>query len=109
MRNIVAGHEAADEFEFAELALGIDTELFTGPTGGESTSERAARLAAAHDILNDLMRTDPDLADHAARLLAEASTDPFIDITGSHVAVLLGGTPRMGKAGLVRLLGRVAA
>ncbi|TDU05406.1 hypothetical protein EDD99_3917 [Streptomyces sp. 846.5] len=109
MRNIVAGHEAADEFEFAELALGIDTELFTGPAGGESAPERAARLAAAHDILNDLAHTDPDLADHAARLLAEAAADRFTEMTSPHVALLLGGTPRMGKAGMVRLLGQVAA
>ena len=107
MRNIVAGHEAADEFEFAELALGIDTELFTGPAGGESASERAARLAAARDILDDLRRTAPDLAEHAARLLIEADMDRFI--SGTQLAALLGGIPGTGKAGIVRLLGQVAA
>jgi hypothetical protein len=107
MRNIVAGHEAADEFEFAELALGIDTELFTGPAGGESASERAARLAAARDILDDLRRTAPDLAEHAAQLLIEADMDRFI--SGTHLAALLGGIPGTGKAGIVRLLGQVAA
>ena len=109
MRNIVAGHQAADEFEFAELALGIDTELFAGPAGGESATERTARLAAAHDILNDLYRTDPDLADHAARILAESSADHFIVTVCPHVAVLLSYTQRAGKVGAVRLLGSVAA
>jgi hypothetical protein len=109
MRNIVAGHEAADEFEFAELALGIDTELFTGPAAGESVPERAARLAAARDILDDLRRTAPDLAEHAARLLIEANMDRSISGTSPHLAALLGGIPGTGKAGIVRLLGQVAA
>lgn len=101
MRNIVAGHRAADEFEFAELALGIDTELFAGPAGGESAPERAARLAAAHDILTDLYRTDPDLADHAARILAESSADHFIRTAFPDVAVLLSDPQRAGRSGTV--------
>ncbi|MHA6762013.1 hypothetical protein [Streptacidiphilus sp. PAMC 29251] len=109
MRNIVAGHEAADEGEFAELALGIDTELFTGPSGGESDLERAARLAAASDILEDLRRTAPDLADHADGLLGAANPGRFIEVAYPDVAALLASRPRSGKVGRTRLLGQVAA
>src|SRR5581483_5727006 len=73
MRTIVSGQHAASPEEFAELALGIDTELFTGPADGETPEERAARLDAAADILADLWRTDPELAAYASRLLAPGS------------------------------------
>ncbi|MFB7669545.1 hypothetical protein ACFC1R_37525 [Kitasatospora sp. NPDC056138] len=72
MESIVAGQRAANVDEFAELALGVDVELFTGPTGPESLADRAARLDAAHDILAVLRRETPELATYAARLLKSA-------------------------------------
>lgn len=55
MRTFVAGQEAASEAEFAELALGIDVELFRGPLTPERAAERAAREDAARDVLADLV------------------------------------------------------
>ncbi|MFF7452895.1 hypothetical protein [Kitasatospora sp. NPDC008115] len=74
MRSIVAGQTALTEDEFAELALGVDsdfTRLFTG-VPGESETERSARMDAAADIVADLRREDPALAAYAERLLSTA-------------------------------------
>ncbi|GGV04338.1 hypothetical protein GCM10010495_15080 [Kitasatospora herbaricolor] len=71
MRSIVAGRYAANSLEFAELALGVDVELFAG-VPGESASERAARLDAAEGMLADLYREDPELAAYAHSLLNTA-------------------------------------
>ena len=71
MRSIVAGQYAADRFEFAELALGVDVELFAG-VAGESACERAARLDAAEGMLADLYREDPELAAYAHVLMVTA-------------------------------------
>ncbi|MFC5666169.1 hypothetical protein ACFP3U_24740 [Kitasatospora misakiensis] len=71
MRLIIAGQTAADEDEFAELALGVDEQLFAG-VAGEGEIERAARLDAAHAMLADLRREDPELATYAERLLRSA-------------------------------------
>ncbi|MEU4583695.1 hypothetical protein AB0F92_16645 [Kitasatospora aureofaciens] len=74
MRSIVAGQTALDEDEFAELALGVDSEftrLFTG-VPGESEVEREARMDAAAHIVADLRREDPVLAAYAERLLSVA-------------------------------------
>jgi len=75
VRTFVAGQEAADASEFAELALGvnlgIDVELFAG-VPGESAMERAARLDAAADILADLEQEAPVLAAYAASLMRMA-------------------------------------
>ncbi|MFB8169362.1 hypothetical protein ACFC60_15590 [Kitasatospora purpeofusca] len=63
-----------NEDEFAELALGVDsdfTRLFTGMPG-ESETEREARTDAAADVLVDLHREDPALAAFAERLLSAA-------------------------------------
>ncbi|MFE5137861.1 hypothetical protein ACFRDV_09290 [Streptomyces fagopyri] len=68
MRNIVAGHEAVTPAEFAELAFGIDLELFTGP-GRESELERMARLDVAREVLMELRESDPQAAAYAAFLL----------------------------------------
>lgn len=68
MRSIVAGQYAADSQEFAELALGVDEELFAGVAGEDEVS-RAARLDAARDVLADLYREDRELAAYAQRLL----------------------------------------
>ncbi|MFJ5608413.1 hypothetical protein ACIQCJ_03400 [Streptomyces sp. NPDC093221] len=67
MRSIVAGHVAVTATEFVELALGTPLDLWLG-VEGESGMERAARLAAAGDILAD----DPGLPDRATRIAAEA-------------------------------------
>lgn len=56
MRTFVAGQEAFDDLEFAELALGIDVDLFRGPLVFEADDERAAREDAARDVLADLMQ-----------------------------------------------------
>lgn len=53
MRTFVGHHEAWDDFEFEELAYGIDRDLFLG-SPDETGEERAARLDAARDILADL-------------------------------------------------------
>ncbi|MER5350694.1 hypothetical protein ABT093_10215 [Kitasatospora sp. NPDC002551] len=74
MRSIVAGQTALTEDEFAELALGVDsdfTRLFAG-VSGESEMEREARMDAAAGVLVDLRREDPVLAGYAERLLSMA-------------------------------------
>lgn len=68
MKTIVAGHEAVTATEFAELALGIDLELFTG-SAAESTMDRAARLDVAHEVLAELRESDPETAAYAESLL----------------------------------------
>ncbi|MEU3494432.1 hypothetical protein ABZ747_13195 [Kitasatospora cineracea] len=71
MKSIVAGQRAANEDEFAELALGVDSELFAG-VSGETAIEREARLDVAYEVLADLHREDPELAAYAERLLKSA-------------------------------------
>jgi hypothetical protein len=82
MKDIVSGQRVVSRQEFAELALGIDTELFIGPADGETATERAARLDAASDILAELWRTDPELAAYASRLMAPGSVLPLL---GGHL------------------------
>ncbi|MGY5044802.1 hypothetical protein ACWDE0_03945 [Streptomyces sp. 900105755] len=82
MRTFVAGQEAHDDTEFAELALGIDIDLFRGPLESETDSERAAREDAARDILADL-RAEAEAGDEIAgwdALYADALTRtvPFL-------------------------------
>ncbi|KFG07385.1 hypothetical protein [Streptomyces scabiei] len=55
MRTFVAGQEAFGDSEFAELALGIDVDLFRGPLEFETDDERTAREDAARDVLADLV------------------------------------------------------
>ncbi|MGW4897145.1 hypothetical protein ACWEQL_33515 [Kitasatospora sp. NPDC004240] len=110
MRIIVAGQHAASKEEFAELALGIDTELFTGPAGPESTANRVARLAAANDILAVLRWEDPDLAAHAEHLMRRAEPKPAAPTAPAHLVLLIGGVPGSGKhLPVASLLGQVAA
>ncbi|MFH9352606.1 hypothetical protein [Kitasatospora sp. NPDC017646] len=71
MKSIVAGQHAMDSEEFAELALGVDEELFAG-VPGESVVERQARLDVAYDVLADLRREDLELAAYAERLVRMA-------------------------------------
>ncbi|MFJ1973097.1 hypothetical protein ACIO93_31010 [Streptomyces sp. NPDC087903] len=68
MKCIVAGHVAVTPSEFAELAFGIDLELFTGPAS-ESDIERTARLDVAREVLAELRATDPEAAAYAQMLL----------------------------------------
>ncbi|MEU8948913.1 hypothetical protein [Streptomyces sp. NPDC048489] len=68
MKNIVAGHEPVTPAEFAELAFGIDLELFTGPDR-ESQLEMSARLDVAREVLSELRESDPEAAAYAAHLL----------------------------------------
>lgn len=60
-----------DSEEFAELALGVDEELFASVVG-ESAIERQARLDVAYAVLADLRREDSELAGYAGRLLSMA-------------------------------------
>ncbi|MFE4630038.1 hypothetical protein [Streptomyces mirabilis] len=76
MRCIVAGHEAVTAAEFAELAFGIDLELFTGPAV-ESEQERAVRLAVAREVLAELRESDREAAAYAEALLR---TSPLKDV-----------------------------
>ncbi|MFF4813082.1 hypothetical protein ACFY2K_00715 [Kitasatospora sp. NPDC001309] len=71
MKSIVAGQRAVGSEEFAELALGVDEELFAG-VAGESAVERQARLDVAYAVLADLRREDLELAGYAGRLLSMA-------------------------------------
>ncbi|WP_314410036.1 hypothetical protein [Streptomyces sp. DSM 40484] len=75
MKYIVAGHEAVTPTEFAELAFGIDLELFTG-LALESESDRAARLDVAREVLAELRESDPQAAAFAESLLR---TSPLRD------------------------------
>ncbi|MFB7618758.1 hypothetical protein [Kitasatospora sp. NPDC056181] len=97
MRLIVAGQKAHSASEFAELALGVDTELFTGPAGPEPTADRTARLAAANDILAVLRREDPELAAHAEHLMRQAEPKPAAPAVMGRLVLLSGGMPRPGK------------
>ena len=69
MKLIVAGQEAATASEFAELALGIDVELFSG-IKGEDDLDRRTRLAVATEVLRDLA---PEAARYAKALMRNAA------------------------------------
>ncbi|MFD8082709.1 hypothetical protein ACFV4F_13570 [Kitasatospora sp. NPDC059722] len=71
MKSIVAGQHALGTEEFAELALGVDEELFAG-VPGESVVERQARLDVAYAVLADLRREDPELAAFAEQQMKMA-------------------------------------
>ncbi|WP_221348694.1 hypothetical protein [Streptomyces beigongshangae] len=75
MKCIVAGHEAVTATEFAELAFGIDPELFTDPVG-ESEGDRVVRLDVAREVLAELRESDPPAAAYAETLLR---TSPLRD------------------------------
>jgi hypothetical protein len=66
MRAYVGRHQAVSDSDFAELALGTPLELWLG-VEGESEEERAARLAAARDILAE----DPGMVDRVSQVAAE--------------------------------------
>ncbi|MEK2475534.1 hypothetical protein [Streptomyces noursei] len=61
MRTFVAGQEAFDDSEFAELAFGFDEfplgivrDLFCGPLGEEEPEDEELRLDVAREVLRDL-------------------------------------------------------
>jgi len=66
MQNYIGPHRATSATDFLELALGTPLDLWLG-VEGESSEERAARLAAAADILAD----DPSLYDRTTALAVE--------------------------------------
>lgn len=67
MHTYVGRHQAVTATDFVELALGTPLELWLG-VEGETEEERAARLAAARDILAD----DPTMPDRVSRVAVEA-------------------------------------
>ncbi|NJP44471.1 hypothetical protein [Actinacidiphila epipremni] len=66
MKNYVGRHRALTPNDFLELALGTPVDLWLGEEG-ETAEERAAREAAARDILAD----DPELFDRTTSLAVE--------------------------------------
>lgn len=66
MKDYIGSHQALSANDFIELALGTPVELWLG-VDGESDEERAAREAAARDILAD----DPGILDRTTRLAVE--------------------------------------
>jgi hypothetical protein len=66
MHTYVGRHRPVSPDDFVELALGTPVELWLG-VDGESDRERAARLAAARDILAD----DPTMPDRLSQVAAE--------------------------------------
>ncbi|NGO79194.1 hypothetical protein G6045_26595 [Streptomyces sp. YC504] len=73
MRTYIGGHQAVNDDDFAELALGEERAfwleaVFGRP--GESEQERAARLDFARDALTD--SEHPELPEQVCRIVAEA-------------------------------------
>jgi hypothetical protein len=66
MRTYIGRHRPVSPDDFVELALGTPVELWLG-VDGESADERAARRAAAADILAD----DPTMPDRLSQVAAE--------------------------------------
>jgi hypothetical protein len=66
MDDFIGPHRATSTTDFLELALGTPLDLWLG-VEGESSEERAAREAAARDILAD----DPALYDRTTALAVE--------------------------------------
>ncbi|MFD5319339.1 hypothetical protein [Streptomyces sp. NPDC127098] len=75
MRAFVGAHEALNEDEFIELALGTPLELWLG-VEDETLEERAARLDAGRDILAD----DPGLIDRVSHIAALAIEEHAADL-----------------------------
>ncbi|MFJ9410823.1 hypothetical protein [Streptomyces sp. NPDC101393] len=73
MKTFIGRHQALTDTDYLELALGTPLDLWLGEDG-ESDEERAARLDAARDILDD----DPDLYDRALRAVAQTLDGPAV-------------------------------
>ncbi|WP_329315682.1 hypothetical protein [Streptomyces sp. NBC_01262] len=67
MKDFIGRHHVMTPSDLLELALGTPLDLWLGEDG-ENEEERAAREAAARDILAD----DPALADRTLRVAAQA-------------------------------------
>ncbi|MGW4894424.1 hypothetical protein ACWEQL_19450 [Kitasatospora sp. NPDC004240] len=94
MKLIVAGQRAVSALEYAELALGVDSDPFGalfGGVAGESAQEWAARTDVAREVLAELYEVDPESAEVAAELLRTAPV-PL------HRAVGVRRRPRSGVA-----------
>ncbi|WP_327073805.1 hypothetical protein OG196_22925 [Kitasatospora purpeofusca] len=75
MKSIVAGQRACSPLEFAELALGVDSDPFGslfGGVAGESVDEYGARTDVAREVLAELWESDPESAAVAAELMRSA-------------------------------------
>lgn len=92
MRTYIGNHQALNDIEFEELALGfdalplgIDRDLFRGPLAPESPEERAARLDVVREVIADLARQGEGGDEVAAwdALYADALTRtvPFLRAT----------------------------
>jgi hypothetical protein len=74
-----------------------------------SPNSRWARLAAASDILDDLRREAPDLAEHADRLMAAAGANDYLHATWPRLAPLHGGSLRSRPVRVDQMRGQEAA
>lgn len=72
MRTYSYGQEALSGFQFAELSLGFDYELFAG-VPGETRDECELRLDVAREVMKDLVDTDPEAARCAEELMRTAA------------------------------------
>ena len=70
MNDFIGRHRVVTASDLLELALGTPLDLWLGEDG-ESEEERAAREAAARDILAD----DPNLPDDLIRIAAQIIED----------------------------------
>lgn len=96
MRHIIAGYEPVSDIDAIELALGTTLELWLG-VEGESDEERAARLAAARDIIAD----DPGLFDRTTALAVETigrTMPELLALVPSAPVVPVRRRPRRGVA-----------
>ncbi|WP_199826208.1 hypothetical protein [Streptomyces sp. SBT349] len=78
MKSFIGAHEALDDDDFIELALGTPLALWLGEEN-ESEEERSAREDAARDILAD----DPGLFDRVSRvavLAIEAQAPALLNV-----------------------------
>jgi hypothetical protein len=75
MHDFIGPHRATTLDDFLELALGTPLELWLG-VEGESEQDRAAREAAARDIIAD----DPALFDRTTALAVQAIGDTMPEL-----------------------------
>jgi hypothetical protein len=107
MKDFIGAHEVLSTADLIELALGlddpdvsaplagIDMDLFRGPLSGESEPERAARLAAAGDVLADLFE--------------QGASDEIAELDAAYAAALMHTTPLRSRTGARRRVGRGVA
>ncbi|MFJ5802975.1 hypothetical protein [Streptomyces decoyicus] len=96
MKTYIGRHQVLTDTDALELALGTPLELWLGEDN-ESDEERAARLAAARDILDDV----PGLYDRAIQAAADTldRTPGLIALAGAIRSVSTKrGAPRTAVA-----------